>query len=311
MKFSKKKSQKKLKADYRANNIQDLLKHFSFKPSDLLGQNFLINDDVLDAIVAAAEIKPSDQVLEIGPGIGNLTARLAEKAKFVLAVEKDKRFLPIIQKQLGEHLRFFKQTPKSSTKLEKFSANVELVFEDITYFNFQEHLEPGYKVVANIPYYITGKIIEMLLAAKVRPSKIILLVQKEVAQRIVAKAGDMSILAISVQLYSNPSMAFVVPKEDFHPSPKVDSALLICDVLKKPRVEVDEKKFFRLIKSCFAGKRKQLKNTLRDNLKMSTAQIEQMQKAGVLNFESRPQDLNIDNWYKIYAYLIAKFPDVL
>ena len=165
--------------------------------------------------------------------------------------------------------------------------------------------------MANIPYYITGKIIEMLLAAKVRPSKIVLLVQKEVAQRIVAEAGDMSILAISVQLYSNPSLAFIVPKEDFHPSPKVDSALLVCDILKKPRVKVDEKKFFRLIKSCFAGKRKQLKNTLRDNLKMSMAQIGQMQKAGVLNFESRPQDLNIDNWYKIYAYLIANFPDVL
>jgi len=304
MKYSKKKSQKKLQASYRSNSILSLLKEFSFKPSDLLGQNFLINDDVLDAIVEAADIKPNDQVMEIGPGIGNLTARLAEKADFVLAVEKDQRFFPIIQKQLGDHLRSFNKTPKSS-------ANVELIFGDILHYNFQEHLQPGYKVVANIPYYITGKIIEMLLAAKVRPSKIVLLVQKEVAQRIIAEAGNMSILAISVQLYSNPKLAFIVPKEDFYPAPKVDSALLVCDILKKPRVKVDEKKFFRLIKSCFAGKRKQLKNTLRNNLKMSVTQLQQLEQSGVIDLDHRPQDLNIDIWFKIYSYIVANFPDVL
>jgi 16S rRNA (adenine1518-N6/adenine1519-N6)-dimethyltransferase len=304
MKYSKKKSQKKLQPSLVSNDILSLLKQFSFKPSDLLGQNFLINDDVLDEIVDAADIKPSDQVMEIGPGIGNLTARLAEKADFVLAVEKDQRFFPIIQKQLGDHLRSFSKTPKSS-------ANVELIFGDILRYNFQEHFQPNYKVVANIPYYITGKIIEMLLAAKIRPSKIVLLVQKEVAQRIIAKAGEMSILAISVQLYSNPKLAFIVPKEDFHPAPKVNSALLVCDILKKPRVKVDEKKFFRLIKSCFAGKRKQLKNTLRNNLKMSADQLQKLEQSRIVDLDYRPQDLNIDIWFKIYSYIVANFPDVL
>jgi 16S rRNA (adenine1518-N6/adenine1519-N6)-dimethyltransferase len=136
-------------------------------------------------------------------------------------------------------------------------------------------------------------------------------VQKEVAQRIIAMAGNMSILAISVQLYSNPKLAFIVPKEDFYPAPKVDSALLVCDILKKPRVKVDEKKFFRLIKSCFSGKRKQLKNTLRNNLKMSVVQLQQLEQSGIIDLDQRPQDLNIDIWFKIYSYIVANFPDVL
>ncbi len=286
-------------------DITQLLKKYSFRPSDMLGQNFLVNEMTLDAIVDAAEVQPNDQVLEIGPGIANLTRRLAEKAEFVLAVEKDERFFPIIKAAVGkEHLRSYNKTPSSK-------ANVELAFSDILKFNFQEYLDPGYKVVANIPYYITGKIIELLLAAKKRPSKIVLLVQKEVAQRATAKPGDLSILGISVQLYCKATLMQFVPKEDFYPIPKVDSAVLVLDVLPKPVLDIDEKKFFRLVKACFSGKRKQLRNTLKNNLQLSNDGIEEMEKVVGISFNARPQELSLDIWFKIYSYILKNQPDLL
>jgi 16S rRNA (adenine1518-N6/adenine1519-N6)-dimethyltransferase len=286
-------------------DVIQLLKKYSFRPSDMLGQNFLIHEDTLDAIVDAAEIEPGDQVMEIGPGIATLTTRLAKKAGYVLAVEKDERFFPIIKATVGQdHLRSFNKTPRSN-------ANVELVFSDILRFNFQEHLDAGYKVVANIPYYITGKIIEMLLAAKKRPSRIVLLVQKEVAERATAQPGNLSILGISVQLYSNARLVRFVPKEDFYPMPKVDSAVLVLDVLPKPLLDVDEKKFFHLVKACFAGKRKQLRNTLKNNLKLESAFIDEMERATGISFQERPQDLGLDLWFKIYSYILQKNPNLL
>ena len=285
-------------------DVIQLLKKYSFKPSDILGQNFLVNEITLDAIVEAAEIQPGDQVLEIGPGIANLTSRLAERADFVLAVEKDERFFPIIKAAVGKRLRSFGRTPSST-------SNIELAFSDILRFNFQEQLDPGYKVVANIPYYITGKIIALLLAAKKRPSKIILLVQKEVAQRATAKPGDLSILGISVQLYSKARMVQIVPKEDFFPVPKVDSAILVLDVLPKPILDIDEKRFFRLIKACFAGKRKQLRNTLKNNVQVSASTLENIEKATEISLNLRPQDLSLDNWFKIYSYILENEPNLL
>lgn len=276
--------------------IFDLLKKFSLKPSDKLGQNFLLNEETLDSIVATAELKKSDEVLEIGPGIATLTERLAQKAGFVLAVEKDKKFFPLIKESLGENLKPFSRTPPDK-------ANVELVFADILSFNFQGLLQDGYKVVANIPYYITGQIIEMLLAAKKKPSKIVLLLQKEVAQRITAKPGEMSILGISVQLYAEARIIQIVPKIDFYPAPKVDSALVVLDLLKKPRINVDEIKFFRMVKACFSGKRKQLKNTLKNNLKLSAEKIAEAEKLSGITFSARPQELSLDNWFKIYSFI--------
>lgn len=281
-----------------------LLKKFDIKPSAQLGQNFLVNEIILDDIVDAAAIAPTDQVLEIGPGVGNLTARLAERAKFLLSVEKDPRFFPLIKEQLGDRLRRFSSTPKSS-------ANVELIIDDILRFNFQELIEPGYVVVANIPYYITGKIIELLLAAKVRPKRIVLLMQKEVAERAVAGPGDLSILGISVQLYADAKLALHVPKEDFYPVPKVDSALLVLDVLPEPRFPVEEKKFFRIVKSLFAGKRKQIRNTLKNNLKLTAAQLKALEESGIVDLNLRPQDLSLDIWYKIYCFAIEKLGLVL
>ncbi len=257
------------------SDIKNFLSRYGFTPNQLLGQNFLVDEVALEKIVAAAAIKPKDEVLEIGPGIGNLTALLAKKTEHVLAVEKDERYADML-------------------KLE----NVRVEYADVTRFNFQAILKPGYKVVANIPYYITGKIIEMLVTAHVRPSRIVLLVQKEVAERIVAKPGALSILAISVQLWCSAKIVGDVPKESFYPQPKVDSAILQLDVLPKMRIAVEENKFFSIVRATFAGKRKQLRNTLKSNLKLDESSLEKVGK--VVDLTLRPQDLTFEQWLAIY-----------
>ncbi len=269
--------------------IKDFLKRYNFKPNDLLGQNFLVNESALEKIVAAAELKSTDEVLEIGAGIGNLTLLLAQQAGFVLSVEKDQRYFPILKDVLGERLQAHRHTPKSA-------ANVQLAFTDIVRFNFQEILKPEYKVVANIPYYISGKIVEMLLAAKNKPARIVLLMQKEVAERITAKAGALSILAISVQLYADAKLVGIVPKEDFYPQPKVDSAIIVLDLLAQPRLKVNEKDFFKIIKSAFAGKRKQIHNSLKNNLKIPSARLDAILSKGKIDPKLRPQDLTLQQW---------------
>jgi 16S rRNA (adenine1518-N6/adenine1519-N6)-dimethyltransferase len=279
--------------------IPELLKKYNLKPKDTLGQNFLLNEETLEDIVDAAEIKKTDEVLEIGPGVATLTKLLAERARFVLAIEKDENFLQMITEALGDRLQ-------GSGSKAKPKANVKLVLDDALHFNFQDLLKPGYKVVANIPYYITGKIVEMLLASKNRPSKIVLLVQKEVAQRITAKPGDMSILGISAQLYADARLIKIVPRTDFYPAPKVDSAVLVLDVLDEPRLNVDEKKFFRMVKACFAGKRKQLKNTLKNNLKLDAKTMSKIEAGVSFKLDVRPQDLNLDNWFELYPFIEEK-----
>ncbi len=283
--------------------IKQFLKRYNFRPNDLLGQNFLIDDFALENIVKAADIQEGDEILEIGPGIGNLTKELAEELRqkngFLLAVEKDDRYFPILKDQLGDKLESHTKTPKSK-------SNVKLVFADALRFNFQELLKPGYKVVANIPYYITGQIIEMLVTAKKRPSKIVLLVQKEVAERIIAPKGELSILAISVQLYADPKIIAQVPKESFYPQPKVDSAVLELNILPTPRIDVDEKEFFRIVKACFSGKRKQIHNTLKNNLKVPPENLEQIFKNTGIDAKARPQELSIEQWAKLYTEIFVK-----
>ncbi len=283
-------------------NIKSFLKKYGFQPNHLLGQNFLLNELTLEKIVEAAELKPGDQVIEIGSGIGNLTKLLADNADFVLAIEKDERYFPILKDVLGASLQ-------SHTKTAKSISNVKLVFADVMRLNFQELVKPGYKVVANIPYYITGKIIEMLLAAKKRPSRIVLLMQKEVAERIVAPVGELSILAISVQLFAEAKVLHFVPKEDFYPVPKVDSAILILDLLEKPRYDVDQKKFFKVIKAAFAGKRKQIHNTLKNNLKLSADRAEEVLLRSKIDPKSRPQELGLQQWFELYTNLLPNLEE--
>jgi 16S rRNA (adenine1518-N6/adenine1519-N6)-dimethyltransferase len=245
-----------------------ILQKHNIHPKKYMGQNFLIDENILNKIIDSADLSTKDTVLEIGPGLGILTAELAKKTKRVIAIEKDKKMCEILKDVLKE----FK--------------NIEIVNEDIL------KIEPAelsdYKIVANIPYYLTSPLIRKFLEAKNKPSVIVLMIQKEVAQRITAKPPHMNILSIAVQFYAEPKIIDYVPKNSFFPVPKVDSAII--KIIPKQIPEIDTEKFFTLVKKGFSAKRKMLKNNIPEaNLK----------KAG-LNPEARAENLSIDNWMKIY-----------
>ena len=225
-----------------------ILKRFGIRMSKKLGQNFLIDEHVVNSIVEAAGIKPGDAVLEIGPGIGTLTQGLAEAGAHVTAVEIDRRLLEVLSKTLEGY------------------ENVRVVHGDILRVNITETVgAPQYKVVANLPYYITTPIIMGLLETKMPIDVLVTMVQKEVAQRMVASPGtkDYGALSVAVQYYTKAEIMFVVKPDSFIPPPSVDSAVIRCTVLDKPPVEVDEKIFFRVVRAAFAQRRKTLFNTLK------------------------------------------------
>lgn len=290
------------------DSLKNLLRRNNLKPNFTYGQNFLIDDLVLEDIVDAAAVSPEDAVLEIGPGIGNLTRRLCERAGSVLSVEKDSKFFPLlrsIKKDYPKNFRF------------EIADALEYNFQDFfKNLNSPRRQSPplslppqggeieGYKVVANIPYFITGKILQMLMTAEFKPSSIVVLTQKEVAERVVARPGDLSLLAISVQLFGEPQIVRSVPARAFFPAPKVDSAILKIDLYEKPRYEIpDEKKFFRMLKACFAGKRKQLHNTLVNNLKLDKTNVSTILSSLGIDSTTRPQELSIEEWIALNSKL--------
>lgn len=235
-------------------------------PKKSLGQNFLVNPKIIEKIIKAAEINSNDKVLEIGPGTGNLTKELVKVAGTVIAVEKDHRFIEILKSQ-------FKI-------LKVFEADI-LKFNPASY----QLQASGYKVVGNIPYYITSHLLRTIFEKWPQPKLIVLTVQKEVAQRIVAKPGEMSLLALSVQLYSDPEIISYVSKGNFRPVPKVDSAIL--KLTPNPKADTETiKKVLVLAKRAFAGKRKQLKNTLPE---IDFKKLDISEKA-------RPEDLSLNEW---------------
>lgn len=251
-----------------------------------LGQNFLINRGVLDKIVSAAELTKDDVVVEIGPGTGSLTKLLSEKAGQVIAVEKDNRLIENLRRK-------FKNT------------NVEIIEDDIlklTRLNleFQGLTLYNFKIVGNIPYYITSHLLKTIFEKWPRPKLIILTVQKEVAQRIVAKPPDMNLLALSVQIYSDPKIIGYISHGSFRPMPKVDSAIIKL----VPKTDRPENKgiFFKLVKAGFSGKRKQLKNTLAKFFDSKEKAMEILNKLNIKP-ESRPEELTLEIWLKLAALL--------
>lgn len=253
------------------------------KPKKSLGQNFLINAGILEKIVNAAELNLDDTVLEIGPGTGNLTKLLSEKAGRVIAVEKDYRLI--------EELR------------EKFkNTNVEIVEGDILKLDIEELFRNShYKVVANIPYYITSHLLKTIFEEWPRPELIVLTVQKEVAQRIMAKPPHMNLLALSVQFYSDPKIIGYISRGSFRPMPKVDSAII--KLVPKKDIPANQDLFFKLIKAGFTGKRKQLANNLSKNLGIPKDKvIGILQKLG-LDEKIRAESLSIIKWSELsYLY---------
>jgi len=261
------------------------------KAKKSLGQNFLKDAEVLGRIIRAANLSADDVVVEIGPGEGALTELLAGVCKKVIAIELDDRLIePLHTKFVG-------------------NKNVEIIHDDILKLNLPALMEKelkdagvtSYKVVANIPYYITAPIIRLFLETKIPPSEVMFMVQKEVAERICAKAGEMSILAVSVQYYARALFLFTVFKESFFPVPKVDSAIIhISRNTKDGEHSTEEvKKFFRVVKSGFSAKRKTLINNLANSLQIDKKEIEN--KLGSIGFSPsvRAQELGVEDWKKL------------
>jgi 16S rRNA (adenine1518-N6/adenine1519-N6)-dimethyltransferase len=259
------------------NFIKDLFRHYQLKPKDYLGQNFLVDEIALQDIVDAADLKKTDTVVEVGPGLGVLTQELAKRAGNVIAIEKDRTMLDILYFNLKEH------------------KNVKVFNQDALRFNVDQNLKGPYKVVANIPYYLTSHLFQYFLEQKNKPQLMVLLVQKEVGERVTAKPGDMSILAVSVQLRATPEIIAQVSKNSFWPSPKVDS--IVLKITPRDKYEIpDEKEFFRIVKIGFSSKRKQLHNNLANGLKMGNTEVSGWLAKNGIDPKSRAEDLSVDDW---------------
>lgn len=249
-------------------------------PNKSLGQHWLRDRAVLSHIADLADIQPTDTVLEIGPGLGTLTSELLRRAEKVIAVEFDEE---LARKLPG-------QFP---------GKNLEVKTGDILSFDLSD-LPKGYKVVANVPYYITSKIVQLLMTADNKPAVAVLLVQKEVAQRLAAAPGDMSILAVSAQLFSYVSLGDIVPAAMFTPPPKVDSQVVVL----KTRTEnflgdVSEKDFFRVVKAGFSAKRKKLRSSLSAGLGISKDELEKQLAQVSISPDDRAESLSLDDWLRL------------
>ncbi len=266
-------------------NAAAVLKRFHIRADKSLGQNFLQDTSALENIARAAEIQADDFVLEIGPGLGSLTRYLAVAAQEVTAIELDPDMLAPLAAVLTPY------------------PNVRVVQGDILKTAVSEIVhKPGYLVVANIPYYITSAVIRHLLESQPTPRRIVLTIQKEVAERICAKAGDLSLLALSVQVYGKPVIAHQIPAASFHPAPKVDSAILRIDIYDQPLIPAELlPTFFKLIKAGFAQKRKTLRNSLSSGLYIPTTESESLLNSAGIDFMRRAETLSIDDWNGLCA----------
>ncbi len=261
-------------------NAAAVLKRAGLRADKNLGQNFLQDASVLEKIVDAAEILRDDCVLEIGPGLGSLTRYLAVSAKEVTAVELDPDLLPPLQAVLSPY------------------QNVRVVHGDILKLSISELIDqPNFIVAANIPYNITSAIIRHLLEGNVKPRRIVLTIQKEVAERICAKPGDLSLLALSVQIYGKPGIFAKIPAGAFHPAPKVDSAILRIDIYDEPLIPKELlNTFFKLIKAGFSQKRKMLRNSLSAGLHIPPSQAEALLTTAGIDPMRRAETLSIEEW---------------
>lgn len=249
-------------------------------PNKSLGQHWLTDRDILNTIADSIEVSRDDTVLEIGPGLGTLTSTLLRRAGRVVAIEFDEA---LARKLPGQF---------PGTSLEVHSA-------DILQYNL-DTLPAGYKVIANVPYYITSKIIDKLVRARNKPSAAALLVQKEVAERIAARPGDMSLLALSAQIYTETKLGAYVPREFFTPPPKVDSQVIILEFLDIPRIAPeDEKAFWRVARAGFSSKRKKLRSSISAGLAISKTEAEELLLRADIDPNARAEDLSIEDWQRL------------
>lgn len=263
---------------------QHILNRFKLRADKKLGQNFLIDENVVRQIVEAAELSEADTVLEVGPGIGTLTQGLAESKAKVVTVELDTRLLPVL-----------------ATTLEGYD-NVRVVHGDILKVNIMEEVgAPEFKVCANLPYYITTPIIFALLEKRLPMERLVAMVQKEVAERMAAQPGgkDYGALSVAIQYYTEPEIAFIVPPTSFIPAPAVDSAVIVCKRRSKPPVEVcDEALFFRVVKAAFSLRRKMLSNSLK-NMGIKSEQVAKWLELAGVDGKRRAETLSLEDFAKL------------
>jgi len=261
-------------------NVVQLLRHHHLSPRKSLGQNFLVDNSALEKVIDAAKVFPQDEVLEIGSGLGSLTRFLAASAARVVAVELDHHLIPILEDVLGS------------------AGNVELIQADILKLDPASIMKSnGYLVIANIPYYITSAIIRHLLESEKKPKRLVLTIQKEVALRICAQPGDMSLLALSVQVYGQPIIAAKIPAGAFFPPPKVDSAVIRVDLYKEPIIPPQQMEtFFMLAKAGFGQKRKMLRKSLSAGLGWQADKMENLLIKSEIDPTRRAATLSLPEW---------------
>ncbi len=265
--------------DSLLSQTRRLLRRFHLRARQGLGQHFLVDDEVLSVITSAAELGPGDTVIEVGPGLGVLTRELTQKAGRVIAVELDDKLAAALTGALASF------------------NNVSVINKDILDIAPASLVSGAYKVVANLPYYITSPVLRHFLEASVKPEMMIVMVQKEVAEVIAAAPGRCSVLSISVQFYGSPEIIRYVPASSFYPAPEVDSALLKIDVYPRPAVAVtDEAGFFALVRAGFAASRKQLVNSLAQGLQINKPESASLLEKAKIAPQRRAETLTLDEW---------------
>lgn len=264
-------------------NPREIMEAYNLHPKKSLGQNFMHDPNTLEKIVTTAEIMPEDTVVEIGPGTGALTARLAEYARHVMAIEIDERLEPILEERFED------------------TANVYFVFQDILKTDILSLVGPNeFVVVANVPYYITTAILQHFFEQSRRPKRIVITMQYEVAQRICAKQGDMTLLSCSVQYYGNPQIVSKLNPAVFWPRPGVNSAILRIDTYDKPIVKTpSDELFFKVVKAGFSQKRKQLRNSLSGGLQVKSKIAKSYLDAAGIDSVRRAETLTLEEWAAI------------
>jgi len=270
-------------------SIATLLRAHGLRPRKKLGQNFLADPVALGRIVAAAELSSDDLVVEVGAGVGTLTRLLAEHAGRVVALELDNGLVGILREELAD------------------LANVEIRHGDVLKFSAAEFPNQGFKVIGNLPYYITSAVLRHFLEKVPRPKLMVVTVQREVADRIVARPGQMSILAVSVQFYGQPRIVARVPAGAFYPVPTVDSAVVRIDMGEGPEVSlgetIDDARFFRVVRAGFSQKRKTLRNSLSGGLALSPAAVGALLEVAAVDARRRAETLSLEEWARVASAL--------
>jgi 16S rRNA (adenine1518-N6/adenine1519-N6)-dimethyltransferase len=269
-----------------------LLRRYDIRAKKGLGQHFLVGGEALEAILNAAELTPNDTVIEVGPGLGLMTGELAQRAGWVIAIELDNRLADILRETLQYE-------------------NVVVINKDVLGTDPAKLLKSGaphipsqlksYKVVANLPYYITSPVLRHFLEAPVKPETMVVMVQQEVAKAICAEAGQRSVLSIAVQFYGKPSIVTKVPAASFFPAPEVDSAVVKIEVYRKPPVDVaNAEGFFKLVRAGFTAARKQSANSLAQGLGIGRVEAQQLLTKASINPQRRAETFTLEEWADLW-----------